>query len=236
MTNGKIIEIKFDENFDFCSKFEYSSFTKDNSILIYLGGDVIENHNKIIIDYFKENWDLEKDVIFFNPVVNNNFKIHEKYLKLRHNCFNKYHIIYTSYYSDFINLNPYSFYELGRVIEKNTTENFPYESKHKKQIFLGIHNSYPLLETLCSDIKISKCGVKPILVNCVTDYAKSLFSYIKNNFQLYRIEMGNYKLNCTKCKNFNKDFEGHTDIIHGFCLSHKCSCSNLDICNNFSQN
>ena len=196
---------------------ELASYNLVFAIPVFLAGGITncEEWQKIVINYFKENWKHERGIIFLNPrrdsfdVTNPDATLEQikwefKYLSHRN-------VAFSMYFADSDSSQPICFYEMGRAVGMATNKHF-----QSKKLFIATNNKFFRKEDVLIQGKLADYGGTPIFVESAEEYAEKLLSWIEDKFDTNLKLESSPDFCCRVCKYFIHE-GGYGLYDWGFC-------------------
>ena len=194
---------------------ELASYNLVFAIPVFLAGDITncEEWQKVVINYFKENWKHERGIIFLNPRrdsfdATNPIATREQ-IEWEFKYLNTPHVLFSMYFSNSPSPQPICFYEMGRALGKV----FEIDDSRKNDVFVATHKDFHRKADVLIQGELADYGSIPSEVDSVEDYAQLLMNYIENNYDLSISMESPMELNCFHCKYFSETSSYGSEII-----------------------
>lgn len=216
---NKVIEVVCPS--DYLSDLEMS-YRKQFAIPVFLAGGITncEEWQKVVINYFKENWKHERGIIFLNPrrdsfdVTNPNAT--REQIEWEFKYLNTPHVLFSMYFSNSPSPQPICFYEMGRALgKKSEIDNF--DKLPKNAVFVATHKDFHRKADVLIQGELADYGSIPSEVDSAEHYAQLLMEYIEKNYNLTIPMESSLERNCFLCKYFSET-PTHGSLIVGECL------------------
>lgn len=201
---------------------ELTSYNLVFAIPVFLAGGITncEEWQKIVINYFKENWKHERGIIFLNPrrdsfdVTNPNAtreQIEWEFKYLNTPC-----VLFSMYFSNSASPQPICFYEMGRALAKEFNVD-AFTGLRENDVFVATHKDFHRKADVLIQGELADYGSVPSEVDSPEHYAQLLMGYIEKNYTLTIPMESSLKRNCFLCKHFSAT-PTHGSLTVGKCL------------------
>jgi hypothetical protein len=201
---------------------ELASYNLVFAIPVFLAGGITncEEWQKVVINYFKENWKHERGIIFLNPrrdsfdVTNPNAtreQIEWEFSYLNTPC-----VLFSMYFSNSQSPQPICFYEMGRALAKEFSVD-SFSGIRKNDVFVATHKDFHRKADVLIQGELADYGSVPSEVDSPEHYAQLLMEYIEKNYNLTIPMESTLDRNCFLCRYFSET-PTHGSLITGECL------------------